>query len=87
MAVSPSGALLAASVQRLNGDDQAETTSLPGGDGGTRDGDLPGNSSRAMVDHLLPEPMVVGAADLGSGRDDGDHRESISRHRQAVTET
>jgi len=54
--------LLPVLVERLDGDDRAQTAPMPATNGGSRDGEVPGQAPGADPDHLLPDAMVVSAA-------------------------
>jgi hypothetical protein len=71
-------------LNRLDTDDRARTAPRPGGDGGSRDGDVLGHASGAAADHLLPEAMVVRAARPRRGRE-GVHHHEDSTARDSTT--
>jgi hypothetical protein len=56
--------LLPVLVERLDGDDRAQTAPTPGTNGGSRDGEVPGQTPDARPEDLLPDAMVVHAARL-----------------------
>jgi len=76
--------LLPVLLHRLDADDRARTAPSPGGDGGSRDGDVLGQASGAAADHLLPEAMVVRAARPRHGRE-GVHQHEDSTARGSTT--
>jgi len=66
-------------VEPRYGVDLAEAALLPGGNGGSWDGKVPGE--RAGAEDVLAEAVVVGAASLRRGRDNGCHEGSIFEDR------
>ena len=69
---------------RLDADERARTAPSPGGDGGSRDGDVLRQSSGAAADRLLPEAMVARAARPRRGRE-GVHHHEDSTGRDSTT--
>ena len=65
---------LAGSADRVGGD----TSSLPGGYGGTRDLNVLGNGGGTATKDVFTKAMVVGATGVGFRRDGSDHPRRLS---------